>query len=225
MTVKDEVKKLPSKHLGYVNYVEIPTNENYNASFININENEQSYINSIIYPEKELKNKANYFLNTPISMTLLPDFIRNYINYTIDVRIPRYYLYDNENVYNRQVWGTDVYTDDSDIVAILYHCGILKSNDPFANFETLKTGINIDTNSIIKTRTEPVYAVQPDNTRENISDVLVVRLRVLPSLEKYIGCYRHCYNSRSWQGSVMHDGVSVSVETVRWDRKANVQCI
>jgi hypothetical protein len=29
----------------------------------------------------------------------------------------------NESVYRRKLWGTDIYTDDSDVVAALYHCG------------------------------------------------------------------------------------------------------
>lgn len=49
-------------------------------------------------------------------------------NSIFQVRIPRKYLsrQTNPNVdQERRVWGTDVYTDDSDLVAVLYHMGIL----------------------------------------------------------------------------------------------------
>lgn len=63
--------------------------------------------------------------------TLLPRYSGKE-NCLVQVRIPRRYLsrYANPNVVERRLWGTDIYTDDSDIVSILYHTGILppKSN-------------------------------------------------------------------------------------------------
>lgn len=219
---KNFVSHLPIHHLGYVNYIEFPTNENYsnNTKFINITEGEQSYISSLA----DITTKEDATMPIAIPVTLLPDFLCNHLNCTIDVRIPRYELYDNENVYSRNVWGTDVYTDDSDPVAILYHCGILKSNDPFAGFQSLQ-----DNDSHTSTSNQwPVYPVQADSNgttgTEDISDVLVVRFRILPPLTAYYGCYRHAYHSRTWaQQHSKHDGVSVSVESVRWSRKSGVQ--
>lgn len=210
--VKDHIKKLPSKHLGTIEYAENPTNLNYNAQFINISEREQEYIDSM------KKFQTCYDENMPISIPLLPEFINNYINCTVDIKIPRFELYDNENVYQRKVWGCDIYTDDSDVVAILYHCGILKSSDPLADLECLKSDMTA-TDSTDTDTTTPVYAVQRDSSEEDISDVLVVRLRVLPPLKGYYGGYRNCYNSRSWVCG--HDGASVSVESVCWRRKTN----
>lgn len=43
---------------------------------------------------------------------------------TVQVRIPQDCLsIANKQVRNRQLWGTDVYTDDSDLVAVLQHTG------------------------------------------------------------------------------------------------------
>ncbi|KAK9446826.1 uncharacterized protein V1518DRAFT_422738 [Limtongia smithiae] len=49
------------------------------------------------------------------------------VNSIIQVRIARRFLLRNANphVTRRRVWGTDVYTDDSDVVAALYHAGFL----------------------------------------------------------------------------------------------------
>ncbi|KAK9455756.1 hypothetical protein V1511DRAFT_313362 [Dipodascopsis uninucleata] len=49
------------------------------------------------------------------------------VNSVIEVRIARRFLsrYANSHVMRRELWGTDIYTDDSDVVAVLYHMGFL----------------------------------------------------------------------------------------------------
>lgn len=60
----------------------------------------------------------------------LPELIES-TNSILTVDIPRKYLSVGHNpnlaVRERKVWGTDIYTDDSDIVAILKHCGFVKN--------------------------------------------------------------------------------------------------
>lgn len=47
-----------------------------------------------------------------------------YLGMLIEVRIQAKYLsLSNKEVVTRQIWGTDVYTEDSDAVAVLRHCG------------------------------------------------------------------------------------------------------
>lgn len=47
----------------------------------------------------------------------LPNFEGQY-NCLLDVLVPaRYLSYDNEMVKKKTIWGTDIYTDDSDVVA------------------------------------------------------------------------------------------------------------
>ena len=42
----------------------------------------------------------------------------------MQVRIPAHCLTsNNRHVRARQLWGSDVYTEDSDLVAVLMHCG------------------------------------------------------------------------------------------------------
>lgn len=236
--VREQIKQLPSKHLGYVEYVEHPSTANYRALFINLTPQEEEYVERMLRgsapdsaPEPEMAQFNLCDAAVPVAVPLLPDFVCNHLNCTIDVRIPRYELYDNENVYERRVWGTDVYTDDSDVVAILYHCGILLSMDPLAQDGANTKSTDRETNGngnvalspppSSSTSPEPRYPVQPDSPAEDISDMLVVRLRILPPLTAYHGRYRHCYNSRSWDGPVLHDGASVSVDSVRWCRKCN----
>ncbi len=63
---------------------------------------------------------------------VLPKLAR-YMNRIIEIRIPAKYLSSkNKEVQTRQLWGTNVYTDDSDAVAILQHTAsyILRPNPP-----------------------------------------------------------------------------------------------
>ncbi|KAJ3198634.1 hypothetical protein HDU67_003482, partial [Dinochytrium kinnereticum] len=65
---------------------------------------------------------------------LLPFFNSSHLYSTIEVRIPAEHLTfaDNIGVRNQAVWGTDVYTDDSDIVSVIIHSGFYRPFDsPF----------------------------------------------------------------------------------------------
>lgn len=210
---RDQIKLLPCKHLGHVEYVERPSAANYRAFFLNLTPQEQHYVDHTLHGSAPAPAPAPHLAPVPVALPLLPDFVCNHLNCTIDVRIPRYQLYHNDNVYQRHVWGTDVYTDDSDVVAILYHCGILQSTDPLADVSPHP--------QVAPLSAEPRYPVQPDSPAADVSDVLVVRLRILPPLTAYHGCYRHCYNSRTWAGPAQHDGASVAIDSVRWCRRCN----
>lgn len=47
-------------------------------------------------------------------------------NGVLQVRVSKSFVEDNEAVGERRVWGTDVYTDDTDVVAALRHLGHLQ---------------------------------------------------------------------------------------------------
>lgn len=46
---------------------------------------------------------------------------------------PEYMVGGNKQVKSRQLWGKDVYTDDSDLVAVLLHLGYYASNNVAPN--------------------------------------------------------------------------------------------
>ncbi|KAJ1329982.1 hypothetical protein BSLG_009874 [Batrachochytrium salamandrivorans] len=60
-----------------------------------------------------------------LQLYLLPQFTIKHYYATIEVRIPSEYLTYRGNIAVRKsaVWGTDIYTDDSDIVAMIIHSG------------------------------------------------------------------------------------------------------
>lgn len=120
-----------------------------------------------------------------LELFLLPKFsvLEHYA--LIQVRIPFEFLgNDNVAAQANAVWGTQVYTDDSDVVAGIF--SILLKEIALIHSGSYKL--------------------------EQGKHDLSVTLRILPCLEKYQGSNRNGINSRSW-GS-FHDGESFKIEKV-----------
>ncbi|KTW27188.1 uncharacterized protein T551_03182 [Pneumocystis jirovecii RU7] len=79
------------------------------------------------------------------------------LNGILTVRIAKQYFYKSENdgIKKRALWGTDIYTDDSDIVAILLHTGRLKKKRPSCD-------------AIVKVRVLPRLIKYSGSLRHNI---------------------------------------------------------
>jgi len=61
------------------------------------------------------------------SPCIVPPELKSRMNSLVDVLLPpRYLVADHKQVKLRQLWGTDSYTDDSDLVAVLVHTGHVK---------------------------------------------------------------------------------------------------
>lgn len=124
---------------------------------------------------------------------------------------------------HRKLWGTDVYTDDSDVLAMCVHAGwieaphipgvpewlsggggrrVAKAWTALAERQAAQTG-------------EPLEALPPGPPTylvpHSTCDLSVV-LRIAPKLILYKGCHRGGVQSRSWGNT--HDGVSLVVESV-----------
>uniref|UniRef100_V5EIJ6 Uncharacterized protein n=2 Tax=Kalmanozyma brasiliensis (strain GHG001) TaxID=1365824 RepID=V5EIJ6_KALBG len=111
----------------------------------------------------------------------------------------------------RKLWGTDVYTDDSDVLAMCVHAGWVEGPSlesegipawvPPGRAARAWTGLTPPTPTA---KQEPGKAGRPCD--------LSVILRIAPKLIAYKGCQRGGIKSRSWGNS--HDGVSLVVESV-----------
>lgn len=130
------------------------------------------------------------------------------------------------------VWGTDVYTDDSDIVAstlylttVIIHSGHYRpvdapdiSHDEAESLDHVSSLHDIPEGVIspVSIPVEPLVAqIDPTKTGSKILSPdhdLHVTLRILPKLVKYAGATRHGLDSRSWGGS--HDGESLYIESI-----------
>eukprot|EP00124_Ichthyophonus_hoferi_P005462 Ihof_evm2s798 gene=Ihof_evmTU2s798 len=70
---------------------------------------------------------------------LMPQ-LKDHVGEKLSVLIQAKYLTrNNEKVHDRQVWGNDIYTDDSDLVAVLVHQDQLHLTDQPPNYDILVT--------------------------------------------------------------------------------------
>lgn len=61
------------------------------------------------------------------SPCVVPPELKSRVNSLVEVLLPpKYLVADHKQVKLRQLWGTDTYTDDSDLVAVLVHTGHVK---------------------------------------------------------------------------------------------------
>lgn len=145
---------------------------------------------------------------------------------TTPISLPPH-LYDLPSFKTRQVWGTDVYTDDSDLLGILVHSGWVR----LARRERkLRAGEKGAGEEAIRRAREAIK--EPRKQRKTISTVvnevaqhdeegeggrvpknLVVTLGIVPALVRYQGMERGGIRSRNWGNG--HDGVSLRVENIQ----------
>lgn len=153
-------------------------------------------------------------------------------NCTFTVRVPREFLTDRARehvVSERQVWGTDVYTDDSDVLAAAIHSGWIRGawgEDVDVSMLELNTSLSLNgavngesnTSDEGSEKREPCATlsgppeggpVAPPTERDAHITILI-----LPPLEKYSPCTWHGMRSRSWGDN--HDGMSFKIHRIEW---------
>lgn len=158
-----------------------------------------------------------------IRPNLLPSFTEEeHINSTYTVRVPRMWLQERERgliCAERYLWGSGIYTDDSDPVAAAMHSGFITSVHPAGIDEALLERIIEEQNPRIEGLTAPE---KPRPVEENKD--LHITLLILPQLEQYVESARFGIKSRSWPEGLSgpsnpsveglrtpHDGVSFMV--------------
>ncbi|KAG7294625.1 hypothetical protein NEMBOFW57_004701 [Staphylotrichum longicolle] len=160
------------------------------------------------------------------------DLIEGKENCTLMVKIGKEHLSRaarEEITSRRAVWGTDVYTDDSDVVAACIHAGWIRAYptcEPCsmarANGVKEKSGTSQQGSSALSVLTEP-----PKNGPMPVPEKRDphVTLLILPRLEKYASTTRFGITSREFGGPVgddeahqraIHDGISFMVIGLRW---------
>lgn len=126
----------------------------------------------------------------------------------------------------RKLWGTDVYTDDSDVLAMCVHAGWIEAPRIPGVPEWLSGGGCPRVAKAWKALSDreaehlgapapapaPAAAAAPVHIVPASTCDLSVILRIAPKLVLYKGCHRGGIQSRSWGNT--HDGVSLVVESV-----------
>lgn len=143
-------------------------------------------------------------------------------NCTYTVRIPKFHLetQEREEVCGRRaVWGTDVYTDDSDPLAAAIHAGWIRGEygedidpamlEPPSAAKTENRSPEAKTNPQGVIGSLPTEAMPPSPGKD-----LNLTLLVLPALEKYTSRIAHGIKSRSWGNT--HDGMSFKILSMEW---------
>ncbi|AAS52761.1 AER077Wp [Eremothecium gossypii ATCC 10895] len=118
---------------------------------------------------------------------------------------------ENARVRNRELWGVDVYTCDSDPLLVLVHCGVL---DAELSGQGAGSGPR---------RRTPANRANPDCVTRGVSAAPSVRrgayhfdvraqLLMLPPLQRYASAERFGLQSREW--NTLHDGLSYGLYEV-----------
>ena len=176
------------------------------------------------------------------------DLIKDRQNCTLTVKIGKEHLAPDvreEITSRRAVWGTDIYTDDSDVIAACIHAGWIRGEWP--------EDIDIEALGLDEGANNPDNDAQEGNNRKagsnkNASrptnpDVLSepprtgpvpvpenrdlhVTLLILPLLQKYASTVRFGIKSREFGGLLgdaagphqraVHDGLSFMIKGIRW---------
>lgn len=140
----------------------------------------------------------------------LPGFSEEHINQLVTIQVSYESLRDSFNVtssspraQNNEIWGCDVYTDDSDPLLVLKHCGL-----SIADFNG-------------EHRT-PANAENRDNVQGTVPPIdtpfdLEVDIILLPLLQDYPSLKRFDVHSRAWgiDPRTPHDGLSYGIHAIR----------
>ncbi|KAJ3340074.1 hypothetical protein HDU93_007416 [Gonapodya sp. JEL0774] len=192
-------------------------------------------------------------LPTTVSVRLrpLPLFASADLYGIVEIRVPLEEIsVTNLAVRKRAVWGTGVYTDDSDVVGALIHSGWIRPLDappivsPPDNFTTsgyILPGDPVSPNFSSASSSDAFASASSTSKPTNkapfpgppplplplpaphltYSHTLLARLRILPKLTRYTGTVRNGLRSRSWGGSHLGESFRIEgVEIVEGGRRA-----
>lgn len=136
-------------------------------------------------------------------------------NCTFTIRVPRFRVdtsHREEICGRRALWGTGVYTDDSDPVAAAIHSGFFRGawgedvDESMLDLEIKDTHHHAPQPAEGETDRRPPV---PPSDKD-----LHVTLLILPKLERYESSVLFGIKSRGWDGT--HDGLSFKVLRVDW---------
>lgn len=131
-------------------------------------------------------------------------------------------FWSQDALVNRKVWGSDVYTDDSDVVAMCLHSGWIEG--PIvqdvpgwvppgkATIAWRQMTRSYADQGLVEDFDGAGKAASVNLTRLHSTADLSVILRIAPKLIAYKGSQRGGVKSRSWGNG--HDGVSLMIESV-----------
>ncbi|QIW97944.1 hypothetical protein AMS68_003462 [Peltaster fructicola] len=158
-------------------------------------------------------------LHYSTSPELIPKF-EGKENCTYTVRVPRWYITRTaaeikagelsrleEICRERRVWGSDIYTDDSDVIAAAVHSGWIRGDFGYSNDDI--SALDEETQHEPANLSLSTKPAQPLDIPAGYD--MHVTLLILPPLEEYASTHRHHIWSRDWKGAELHDGMSYMI--------------
>ncbi|KAG0670882.1 hypothetical protein C6P45_001647 [Maudiozyma exigua] len=170
------------------------------------NSNEGSGDSNIIVPAVELPYPYNFEqYYTP--NCFLPSFNTENINTLVKIKIDaseinKFLAGDSKRLENRELWGTDIYTDDSDPLLALKHVGFFETKTEGQPRKRTPGNIHNQDNVI-------------DGEFVSSESGLEVTVLLLDYLQSYFGLNRYGIVARSWLDSVPHDGLSFGIYEIK----------
>ncbi|KAJ3939148.1 uncharacterized protein N0V96_010590 [Colletotrichum fioriniae] len=211
----------------------------------------RTHLGDVLYepklsPARQLPNvpSGRGFSSTP--MPLPWNVIKDKENCTLTVKVPKVHLTSaarEEITARRALWGTDVYTDDSDVVAACIHGGWIRgewADDVDVGMLDLDRGINAPEKEVPATKRRSKEKEKEEKARLEANSAtyldkpprtgpvtvpadrdMHVSLVVLPRLDRYGSTTRFGIQSREFGGRYngrqsVHDGISYMITGIRW---------
>ncbi|KAL6717322.1 hypothetical protein ACLMJK_005237 [Lecanora helva] len=186
--IMDSVRDLPRRHLGSILY-----SSSLHFSTSSTSDDSQHASTSLPYTIPRCEGKENH---------------------TLTVRIPRFYLSKDGRrrvCKLRAVWGTGIYSDDSDPLAAAIHAGWIRGEwEDGVDFSMLQINASDD----FETK-ETIFTSPPTGPLTPVPDKdLHLTLLILPTLQQYTSSVAYGIKSRYWGDD--HDGMSYRVEKIAW---------
>lgn len=203
--IRDKYKE-PPKIIKWLNYnpygcsIEDPfTNSKDNATILD------NKLNVILNQAPPFLPILNYIhINKIISVYIPAEIISNYLNGDAD----------NKRWVNREIWGSDVYTDDSDLLLVLSHLGVFQSiTSPSSSTILQRTPVNPKDKDHVIGHWDPNHVENTD---------LIVNLLILDTLQSYQGSNRFGLRSRDWLGPQLHDGLSYGIYSIEFKHRTDL---
>lgn len=182
------------------------------------------HLGSFLYNPNISATDSHTPARTKLNVSIQPNLIPSWrdpdqVNCTYTVRVSKTWLRRDEReaiCAERCLWGSGIFTDDSDPVAAAIHSGYVKG----AWGEWVDTAL---LEQIIRQQNPMIDAGQENVPKELVEPPpgmdLHITLLILPQLVHYEGTVRYGLKSRSWPEepyAAPHDGVSFMVLNCEW---------
>ncbi|KAI9791845.1 MAG: hypothetical protein M1816_003390 [Peltula sp. TS41687] len=127
-------------------------------------------------------------------------------NSTFTIRVPCAHLTPDSRsqlIHRRPLWGTEIYTDDSDVLAAAMHAGFIRGS-----WDLPDPDVSLLLSSSATTRAADAPPSPPEGKDASIT------VLILPPLERYASSVRFGVRSRAWGDR--HDGMSFMILRLDW---------